>query len=490
MAGFQKSLFTLRLFLATMVAATLVATSTATADRFDLLTGFSFGGALSGDGNIFSYTPSCGPAADCGFSQAILNLGTNKYFSVDERFDLSSVSELSFDGSVVVGQHRGKPSVWTPDGMQILAEPLDPDPWENGVSASSADGSIVGGKLNNKPALWINGKQQLLPDALRVRHGHISGLSGDGRIFVGEARTESSVAIVSTLESTRVLETPEDFLWSSATGVSADGTTVLGFHHAVDAEGEPFRVGFLWSEEAGMVRLDTMVPTSASADGKVVVGDTSPYPRTFRSAKIWDATNGVRNIRDVYAKEIEAVDANLELQELTDMSEDGRTIVGTSYSNFAEAAWILHIGDFEACDLNADGACDAVDIDGFQAYLSNDRPFFLRNNSAYDLNSDDEIDAADLRQLLDLMDVVPGDTDLDGFVDMADFLTLSAHFGEEGGWESGDFNSSGRVDFRDFLYLSSNFGAITIPVAVPEPAQDLFLLFVAIACWHLRRQRD
>jgi hypothetical protein len=53
----------------------------------------------------------------------------------------------------------------------------------------------------------------------------------------------------------------------------------------------------------------------------------------------------------------------------------------------------------------------------------------------------------------------PGDADLDGDVDFADFLILSENLGEPGGWGQGNFNLDDQVDSADLFILSENFGA-------------------------------
>ena len=52
-----------------------------------------------------------------------------------------------------------------------------------------------------------------------------------------------------------------------------------------------------------------------------------------------------------------------------------------------------------------------------------------------------------------------GDWDLNGKVDFADFLTLSANFGtDRKAWTDGDANGDGHVEFSDFLQLAQYFG--------------------------------
>jgi hypothetical protein len=54
----------------------------------------------------------------------------------------------------------------------------------------------------------------------------------------------------------------------------------------------------------------------------------------------------------------------------------------------------------------------------------------------------------------------PGDTNSDGRVDFADFLTLAANYQNgktDSVWSDGDFDGNGVVDFADFLKLTDNF---------------------------------
>ena len=84
---------------------------------------------------------------------------------------------------------------------------------------------------------------------------------------------------------------------------------------------------------------------------------------------------------------------------------------------------------------------------------------------------------------------VPGDLNGDGSVAFADFLVLSANFGQDvDGYSDGDIDCNGNVSFADFLLLSANFGteaAAGEVASVPEPmsgvttAMGLLLLLAA-----------
>jgi hypothetical protein len=76
-------------------------------------------------------------------------------------------------------------------------------------------------------------------------------------------------------------------------------------------------------------------------------------------------------------------------------------------------------------------------------------------------------------------DFLPGDTNFDGAVDLADFGTLKANFGTGQYRNQGDFSADGRVDLNDFGLLKQNFGAAA--AAVPEPSGGA-LSCLAVAC--------
>ena len=91
-------------------------------------------------------------------------------------------------------------------------------------------------------------------------------------------------------------------------------------------------------------------------------------------------------------------------------------------------------------------------------------------DSVYDLNSDGQVTASDANYLVtEILKTRPGDLTLDGNVDFADFLQLSANFGKQGqGWSGGDTDGDGMVGFTDFLALSTQFGFSRLAAAMDE----------------------
>ena len=81
------------------------------------------------------------------------------------------------------------------------------------------------------------------------------------------------------------------------------------------------------------------------------------------------------------------------------------------------------------------------------------------NNPRFDIDGNSLVNTDDVAFVVEaVVDSQFGDTNLDGDVDFEDFLTLAAHFGEEGAWGDGDFDGDGQISFEDFVVLSKNFG--------------------------------
>jgi hypothetical protein len=76
---------------------------------------------------------------------------------------------------------------------------------------------------------------------------------------------------------------------------------------------------------------------------------------------------------------------------------------------------------------------------------------------------------------------LPGDANLNGVVDAADYAVWFNGYGKTGGWSSGDLDGNGVVDAADYAAWFNAYGAGA--VGVPEPSA--FLLCLAVAAGNL-----
>lgn len=139
-------------------------------------------------------------------------------------------------------------------------------------------------------------------------------------------------------------------------------------------------------------------------------------------------------------------------------------------------------------DFDENGLLEAADIDILAAAIRGGS-----TDAEFDLNSDSMVDAADhLYWVESIKGTFLGDATLNGTVEFEDFLELSRHFGEIGGWAKGNFDLTTDVQFPDFLALSRNFGKTSGAVAaaaVPEPTSAGLLCIGAILLGLRRKQK-
>ena len=137
-------------------------------------------------------------------------------------------------------------------------------------------------------------------------------------------------------------------------------------------------------------------------------------------------------------------------------------------------------------DVNADGQLSVDDLDFLCSGLATGSQFI-----GFDLSGDGVVDDGDIQLFLEQASALPGDSDLNGAVDFADFLTLSVNFGLDASfWSEGDFDCNFVVEFPDFLLLAANFGqSVATVAAVPEPGSGVVLGGLLLAWPRGRRHR-
>jgi probable HAF family extracellular repeat protein len=269
----------------------------------------------------------------------------------------SAASDVSADGSVVVGQAYGAGGEafrWSAaDGMVGLGNL--PGGTSSGASGVSANGSVIVGSGRNS-----SNRQEAF------RWTEAGGMVGIGDLpggsFSSAAGDISAVGSVVVGTSVGTLGFTEAFRWtesegmiglgdrpgpaqahgSYAHGVSADGSVVVGQRGS--------QVAFRWTEAEGMLDLGGPLSTvfaenalDVSADGSVIVG-SGQHP-SFSEAFVWRADVGVINIEN--ALMVAGIDlTGWQLLYASGISADGRTVVGEAVNPSGQReAWIAVLPD-------------------------------------------------------------------------------------------------------------------------------------------------
>ena len=135
-------------------------------------------------------------------------------------------------------------------------------------------------------------------------------------------------------------------------------------------------------------------------------------------------------------------------------------------------------------DFDSNGAYEPADIDALVAEIAAGT-----DDELYDLTGDLIVNGADLNAwLIEAGSVLnsnggaflPGDANLDGFVDVGDFnLWNTNKFTNAAAWSSGDFNADGVIDVGDFNKWNTYKFTESGDSIVPEPSSWLMAL---VAC--------
>ncbi len=128
-------------------------------------------------------------------------------------------------------------------------------------------------------------------------------------------------------------------------------------------------------------------------------------------------------------------------------------------------------------DLDGTGALDHDDLAMLAAVLQ------ANGDDAHaDVNLDGVVDIDDLEQWLFIKGTLPGDTDLDGDVDLLDAAVFDANYRLGTTWAEGDFDLDGDVDLVDAALLRQHFGQSFAGqlAEIPEPAALGILALLAV----------
>jgi uncharacterized membrane protein len=291
--------------------------------------------------------------------------------------DASRAAGVSADGTTVVGGAYGAfESVsqgfrWTSNGgMKALTSPLgNPD---FVATAISGNGIVGTSQFGQQIALYWSGATEYDLAKLTTNGAGANAISDNGVIvgfaYDGNGDT-TAVRWASKADTPTRLDSANTYAYSNATGVSADGSVVVG-----NMTGGAFR----WTSSGGFSSLPGTNPqaTAVSADGSITVGSIGSSPvsparwsgtsnpmtlgfgdgqalaikasgtaivgSSTAGAFVWDATNGRRLIATL----LTSAGANLtgwNLSSAKGVASDGKTIIGDGSHNGTTEAWIAHL---------------------------------------------------------------------------------------------------------------------------------------------------
>ena len=172
---------------------------------------------------------------------------------------------------------------------------------------------------------------------------------------------------------------------------------------------------------------------------------------------------------------------------------------------------------FDKFDVNNDGARNRTDAIIVDRNVGKNYTSFTDVLSTFDdlvaaeLNDNNAIThvlsagTSDFKLIRDALGtaLLSGDANIDGNVNLADFNTLAANFGQSvDRWSRADFDFNGLVNLADFNLLAANFGLSAgasgptpddwagLGAAVPEPGNATLMALGAVALGQRRRRRN
>ena len=274
-----------------------------------------------------------------------------------------------------------------------------------------------------------------------------------------------------------VLPTNDEW-YKAAYHDASSGAAGVYFDFATGSNGEPTRVPS--GVEAGTAVYDQ--PKSQGPAFTTEAGGLSPYGTMGQHGNVWEMQEPfLASPGDIHqVTQGSAYPDPFLTKQRSLAGSGGAESVGFRIAMLPDVE-PLPVGDF---GMNARLSADDIDLLSQQVVAEINTPRF-------DLNSDGVVNSADRTFWIEeLADTSFGDADLNGTVEFADFLQLSANFNQETGWAGGDFDGNGVAEFADFLLLSDNFGKTgSGTAAVPEPSAGLLLVGVLIGISSVRRSR-
>ena len=329
-----------------------VASAATTLTNLGSLGGVSYGYGVSGDGLTAVGNANNSLAFRWRQATGMVALGSG------------SAMATSFNGSIAVGTDNtyggGTAVRWDATGtMHSLGVSSQTNGWSE-AHGVNGDGSVIVGTVANGTSLrafkWTaTSGAVLLDNGGGGGSGGAYGVSLDGSVTVGG---DGSSAVRWLADGSRqVVGNLVPGWYSIASACSADGNVVVGGGNTGDQYGNR---AFRWTATSGMIDLGVLgtgwtYASGVSADGSVVVGESAG--RAF----VWSARTGIVDLQ--WALSQSGVDLQgLSLGRALGISADGRSIVGG-----AGSAWMISGFDIDAIDVPAPSAAPLLALAGLTA---------------------------------------------------------------------------------------------------------------------------
>ncbi len=271
-------------------------------------------------------------------------------------------TDLGADGTVVVGfANYGGPDAthfskdhafrWTAAGGTVDIDGRDKDTTSSAAYAVSADGKVVAGRMSDGTSTTVSHAFRWTEASVMTDLGVIGGsgssealgISGDGKVLVGDSSVDSTSAVhafrwtqgglfqdLGTLSNAG-----GDYDSSFAKDASYDGSVVVGWSSVVGVGPEH---AFRWTHAGGMADLGVLPgdiyshANAVSDDGSVIVGTSTPDYDIFYTDHVtgnehafrWTQATGMANLKTLLSN------AGLNMKGISLLTADGLSADGVA----------------------------------------------------------------------------------------------------------------------------------------------------------------
>jgi probable HAF family extracellular repeat protein len=181
---------------------------------------------------------------------------------------------------------------------------------------------------------------------------YATGISANGTVIAGGGMSDLGPEAFRWTAETGIAplgDLPGGFFGSGASAISSDGATIVGYSNSEISGGsiEAFR----WTSQTGMQPLGDLAGGDFESDAIGVNGDGSLIVGFSAGDKgmgafVWDEQHGMRDLQDLLVSGF-ALGPQLggwHLASATDISDDGRTIVGYGLNPDGHfEAWLVRL---------------------------------------------------------------------------------------------------------------------------------------------------